>query len=111
MAPVDVENRHDPRARCASLTHETGDAIEGSLSFYVYENRQAGAHKAVIHAGKCVFCNDGTRRVGGYDRSHAQWHPEHPPGFTTLEEARHFARTRRGVVKRQEHNCVARSQG
>lgn len=42
--------------------------------FRVYENWQAGPHKAVIHRGSCGFCKDGAGRAGGYDPWHGQWH-------------------------------------
>jgi hypothetical protein len=80
------------------------------MSFYIYENWQAGPHKAVIHDGACGFCNDGRGRAGGYDRSHARWHPEQPPGFATLDEARNFARQLRGVVEQREHDCIGRTR-
>jgi len=62
------------------------------MGFYVYENWQAGPHKAVIYNGSCGFCNDRRGRACGYDRTRAQWHPEQPPAFTRLDEARGFAR-------------------
>ncbi len=43
------------------------------MSYYIYENWQAGPHKAVIHVGSCGFCNDGEGRAGGYDPRHAKW--------------------------------------
>lgn len=29
------------------------------MTFYIYENWQAGPHKAVLHTGPCGHCNDG----------------------------------------------------
>jgi len=43
------------------------------MDFYIYENWQAGPHKAVSHVGSCGYCNDGHGRAGGYDSSHAKW--------------------------------------
>jgi len=72
------------------------------MAFYVYENWQAGPHKAVIHQGDCAFCNDGRGRTGGYDPRHAQWHGP----LSTLDEARQAARALRGVVVHRECRCV-----
>ncbi|MGA9056918.1 MAG: hypothetical protein WB763_10450 [Terriglobia bacterium] len=47
------------------------------MSFYIYENWQAGPHKAAIHVGNCGFCNYGKGRGGGYDPRHAKWHPHY----------------------------------
>jgi len=33
--------------------------------FYIYENWQAGPHKAVIHRGSCGHCNNGQGKTGG----------------------------------------------
>ena len=45
------------------------------MTFYIYENWQAGRHKAVIHHADCGHCNDGGGRSnGGYDPAHATWH-------------------------------------
>ncbi len=76
------------------------------MSFWVYENWQAGPHKAVIHAQACGFCNDGKgRSEGDYDRRHAEWRGP----FQTLGEAQTCSMGLRGVVKRQEHFCVSNS--
>ena len=32
------------------------------MAFYIYENWQAGPHKAVIHRGDCRYCNQGRGR-------------------------------------------------
>jgi hypothetical protein len=76
------------------------------MIYHVYENWQAGPHKAVIHAGDCGFCNGGRGVAGGYDPRHAQWHPASGRGFATLSQARAFVRGLAGVVLRQEHRCV-----
>ena len=45
------------------------------MTYYIYENWQAGPHKAVIHSGSCAYCNDGRGRSNGaYDRAHGKWH-------------------------------------
>ncbi len=54
------------------------------MSYYIYENWQAGPHKAVIHNGSCGYCNNGSGRAGGYDPKHAQWHGP----YETLASAR-----------------------
>ncbi|MGB9488338.1 MAG: hypothetical protein WCD04_19770 [Terriglobia bacterium] len=54
------------------------------MSLYIYENWQAGPHKAIIHVGNCGFCNYGKGVAGGYDPRHAKWHPPYQqlPGRT-----------------------------
>lgn len=54
--------------------------------FYIYENWQAGPHKAKIHRASCAYCNDGRGRAGGYDPAHGKWHGP----FSTLSQARAF---------------------
>ena len=45
------------------------------MTFWIYENWQAGPHKAVIHHGDCGFCNDGGGQSNGdYDPTHGTWH-------------------------------------
>ena len=51
--------------------------------FYIYENWQAGPHKAVLHRGSCAFCNNGQGLAGGSDPKHGRWHGP----FPTLDEA------------------------
>ena len=70
-----------------------------SMSFYVYENWQAGPHKAVIHLDSCVYCNDGKGKAGGYDLSHAQWHGP----FKNIDEAKKYSLKLKGVKIRK--NC------
>ena len=70
--------------------------------FYICENWQAGPHKTVIHEGSCASCNEGTGRVGGYDRRHASWHGP----YRTLEDAREAASAVAQAVVRNEHRCV-----
>ena len=44
------------------------------MSFWVYENWQAGPHRAVIHAGSCGFCKEGLGRSGhGTDPAYGRW--------------------------------------
>jgi len=43
--------------------------------FYVYENWQAGEHKAVIHRASCGHCKDGQGQKGGTDKAYGKWHP------------------------------------
>ncbi len=74
------------------------------MSFWVYENWQAGPHKAVIHDGRCGFCKDGQGlRPEEHNPRHAAWHGPYP----TIEDARGVSRTLPGVVVHQEHVCVA----
>src|ERR1700730_6414943 len=78
------------------------DAV-GTVMFYVYENWQAGPHRAVIHHARCGFCNDGEGRAGGYDPQHARWHGP----FETIDKARNASQTLLGVVDRRECRCVS----
>lgn len=71
------------------------------MKFYIYENWQAGPHKAVIHRGSCGYCNNGKGRAGGYDPSHAEWHGP----FKSLEEARRIQLSMK-VKVRKECRCV-----
>jgi len=72
------------------------------MSYFIYENWQAGPHKAVIHAANCGFCNDGKGRAGGYDPRHAKWHGP----YETLNAARNVSAGLSGVVDRHEDRCV-----
>jgi hypothetical protein len=72
------------------------------MSFYIYENWQAGPHKAVIHLNTCGFCNDGSGVAGGYDPRHAKWHGP----FQTIQQAQSTATLLRGVVDCRKHRCT-----
>ena len=71
------------------------------MSFYIYENWQAGPHKAVIHRGSCGYCNDGRGRAGGYDRRHAQWYGP----YETIDFARAASGLLPGVTVRRKDRC------
>lgn len=71
------------------------------MSFYIYENWQAGPHKAVIHNGSCGYCNNGQGRARGYDPAHAEWHGP----FADLSEARDIQKVMK-VAERKECRCV-----
>jgi len=73
------------------------------MDFYIYENWQAGPHKAVIHFGECGYCNNGVGRAGGYDPKHALWHGP----YSNLQAARGFQRSL-NVAVRSECRCVSR---
>ena len=89
-------------------TQRLGLAETGEVSstrptrFYIYENWQAGPHKAIIHSGSCGHCNDGRGRAGGYDPSHARWHGP----FDSFDEAKEVRARIPGVVNRKECRCV-----
>jgi hypothetical protein len=72
------------------------------MSYYVYENWQAGPHKAVIHIGSCGFCNDGKGRARGYDPNHAQWHGP----FPTIIGAKKVRLMKNGDVYWHECRCI-----
>jgi hypothetical protein len=72
------------------------------MSYYLYENWQAGPHKAVLHSAGCGFCNSGRGRAGGYDPKHGKWHgPYHE-----LADAR-AAQRAMPVKLRKECRCVS----
>ena len=74
--------------------------------YYVYENWQAGPHKAVIHRASCAHCNDGRGRTGDYDPAHGDWHGP----FATLELARTFQRAM-VVIERSECGHCMKTRG
>jgi hypothetical protein len=60
------------------------------MAFWIYENWQAGPHKAVIHAGACGYCKDGRGRSGkGTNPAYGRWLGP----FETLAEAEARAAT------------------
>ena len=73
--------------------------------FYIYENWQAGPHKAVIHRASCAFCKDGQGLAGGSDPKHGKWHGP----FDNLANARR-SQLDLGVVVRKECSCVERGE-
>lgn len=70
--------------------------------FYIYENRRAKPHRAVLHAGACRHCNEGRGR-NGRTPERARWHGP----FSTLEDARRRQRGMAAQVKKA-CRCVAR---
>ena len=71
------------------------------MSYHIYENKQAGPHKAVIHHGSCGHCKDGQGlNEGNSGPKHGKWHPR----FDTLQEARK-AQAEMSVKVRKEHRC------
>lgn len=72
------------------------------MAFYIYENWQAGPHKAVLHDGAYGFCKEGSGLSGeGSDPNHGKWHGP----FLSLVEAREFQHAL-AVVERSEHSCI-----
>ena len=65
------------------------------MNYYIYENWQAGPHKAVIHKADCRFCNNGQGLLKDYDRSHADWHGP----FNNLEEAKTYSQNLENIIK------------
>lgn len=78
----------------AAQTAQTA-AVEGD--FYIYENRRAKPHRAVLHAGACRHCNQGRGR-NGRPPKRARWHGP----FSTLEDAR---RQQRGMAAQVKKAC------
>jgi hypothetical protein len=71
--------------------------------FFIYENWQAGPHKAGVHRGKCGHCNHGTGKAGGYNPSHASWHGP----YADLAAARRASAAMANVIEGAECRCVA----
>ena len=72
------------------------------MSYYVYENWQAGPHKAVIHRAACGSCKSGAGLRGGTHPKHGKWHGP----FSTPSAAQAHAATRApGVVISQHKHC------
>ena len=69
--------------------------------FYIYENWQAGPHKAVLHRGSCAFCKNGQGLAGGSDPAHGEWHGP----FPSLEAARASHRQMQ-VIEFKECRCI-----
>ena len=68
------------------------------MAYYIYENWQAGPHKAVIHRGSCGHCNNGQgRNEGNYDPDHGEWRGP----WDDLQEARK-AQAKMSVEVRKE---------
>ena len=84
--------------------HSKSKSANG-VSFYIYENWQAGPHKAVIHIGSCAFCNEGKGRAGGYDPKHAKWHGP----FDGIETARRQQKAIVAKVKKECGVCMKRT--
>ncbi|MBM3474106.1 MAG: hypothetical protein FJX75_12625 [Armatimonadetes bacterium] len=53
------------------------------MEFWVYENWQAGPHKALVHAANCPYCNNGGGTHPGTSDLHGRWHGP----FATREAA------------------------
>ncbi len=70
--------------------------------FYIYENWQAGPHKAIIHRGSCGHCKGGHGTAGGYDPTHARWLGP----YVTLALAEAASVALPNVVARKRHHCV-----
>jgi hypothetical protein len=70
--------------------------------FYIYENWQAGPHKAKIHRDSCGQCKDGRGKAGGYDPAHAKWHGP----FRTLTQARDVQRRMQVAVRSDCGHCM-----
>lgn len=84
VPPGPTETDPQPRTR---LNHKT-------RQYYVYENWQAGPHKAKVHFAHCSFCNHGQGTGRGVDGLHGKWHGP----FDTIDEANEFARQTGGRV-------------
>ena len=75
-----------------------------TITYYIYENWRAASHKAVIHRGSCIYCNEGEGTShGGYDRSNGKWHGR----FDTLEAAKEYRDGMAGVkIKKECSICL-----
>ena len=100
--------KRDTRAKLQRVAAEVGliekpaSAHSEAIEFFVYENWQAGPHKAVLHRSNCGQCNHGKGRPSGHDPAHANWHGPYP----TLPDARHALQSLPNVLIRSECKCV-----
>lgn len=76
------------------------------MVFYVYENWQAGPHKAVVHTGECGHCNGGRGRTGTADPKHGKWHGP----FKAVDQAQ-AAQQRLKVKSLKNCRCMVRRNG
>lgn len=69
--------------------------------FWVYENWRARGHKAVLHRGQCLFCNDGRGLSGqGTSPDNGRWLGP----FENIDQASQAAHNTGAAVTR--HRCV-----
>jgi len=81
----------------AGAAPEDVHAATAEGGYYIYENRRAKPHRAVLHAGACRHCNQGQGRNGRTPKR-ARWHGP----FSTLEDAR---RQQRGMAAQVKKAC------
>ena len=74
------------------------------VTFFLYENWQAGPHKLVLHRSTCGACRNGTGHAGG-DEAHSRWHGP----YSSVQEARGTSRGMTNILIRSECKCVAKS--
>jgi 4-hydroxy-tetrahydrodipicolinate synthase len=101
--------KRDTRSRLQRAMTEAGvipkagtAAAAESVEFFIYENWQAGPHKAVLHRSSCGQCSNGKGRPAGHDPQHSRWHGP----YATLAEGRNQLQTMAGVLIRSECKCV-----
>ncbi len=101
--------KRDTRAKLQRVATEAGlvakpvaAAPPTAVDFFVYENWQAGPHKAVLHRSNCGQCNHGKGRPSGHDPAHASWHGPYP----TIAEAREALLIMPSILIRSECKCV-----
>lgn len=76
------------------------------MPYFIYENWQAGPHKAVLHVGECQFCKNGQGLAGGSDPKHGKCHG--PYSDITAGRA---AQSRLPVEVRKDcSSCIGRQQ-
>jgi 4-hydroxy-tetrahydrodipicolinate synthase len=101
--------KRDTRAKLQRVATEAG-LVErpaaatpaAAVDFFVYENWQAGPHKAVLHRSNCGQCNHGKGRPAGHDPLHASWHGP----YATVGDARQALQAMPNVLIRSECKCV-----
>lgn len=71
------------------------------MPYWIYENWQAGPHKAVLHESGCGLCKDGDGLSGGTNPAYGRWHGR----FSSINDARDVMDRIPAVVKK-EHSCV-----
>ena len=68
------------------------------MTYYIYETWKNALHKAVIHDGACVYCNDGEGTASDDTPDHAEWHGP----FKLLTEAINKSNEMKNVVEHKE---------
>ena len=104
MLPMkrDLRSKLQRIAADAGVIKKVEPVAQMAADYFVYENWQAGPHKAALHRGSCGQCNHGKGRPAGHDPAHAKWHGP----FASMNEARTAQQALPNVLIRSECKCV-----